>query len=283
MNLGAIFATTRTRIVAATLTAALLGNAPSATAAWQFAHADSANSGLARVDTSPATSPIQSIPVGQVAPHAGPVIGPDGTVYIGNQIGELRAFHADGRPFWTRRINSEHGGIFASPVVGEDGSIYVVSSQSTMLDQHTVRSDSFLHKFHPGGAWLFWRPFPEQFSNTSVANSGVTTAFPNIWRAGGTEAIIVPVLTKGLGGEGVRVVAFGTNGAVLGDQQVTYNSYTTTGGSDLLDWLADCTIQGWWTGPFGCLVSGFSAIHNFTAVEHPDAFPLYAPAFRCRA
>lgn len=88
------------------------------------------------------------------------MIGSDGTLYIGNLAGELRAFHADGTPYWTRKINSTHGQIYASPVVGADGSIYAVSV--IIYNDHrggalVKRAESYLHKFTPGGGWLFAR------------------------------------------------------------------------------------------------------------------------------
>lgn len=227
-----VLATTRTRIVAAALTAAgaLLSSALPASAAWQHAHGDSANTGFARVDTDPADSFNQVTQLGPLAPGANPVIGPDGTLYIGNLAGELRAFHADGTPYWTRQLNGlhgGHGGIFAAPVVGADGSIYVISSIRIRDHRGGVtveRNDSFLHKFSPGGAWFFWRPFPEHsdFTNSAPADGGATTAPPNIWRANGAEAIMVPVLYPGrYGGKDLRLIAFSTNGAVLGDKLVT--------------------------------------------------------------
>jgi hypothetical protein len=90
-------------------------------AAWESAHSDSANTGFVMVATAPAQHPPQTQPLGSIAPGANPVVGPNGDVYIGNLEGELRAFHADGTPYWTRKLNSLHGGIFAAPVVGADG------------------------------------------------------------------------------------------------------------------------------------------------------------------
>src|SRR3954468_25032675 len=82
-------------------------------AAWQNAHGDNANTGFEMVDTAPARMTSMQQPLGSIAPGANPVVGPSGGIYIGNLEGELRAFHADGAPYWTRRLNSTHGGIFA--------------------------------------------------------------------------------------------------------------------------------------------------------------------------
>lgn len=150
---------------------------------WQHAHGSSANAGFSRVDTGPAASHRPFTNLGPIAPGANPVVGPNGDVYIGNLQGELRAFHADGTPYWTRKLNSGHGGIFAAPVVGADGSIYVVSSIHYTDHRGGVtneRNDSFLHKFSPGGGWVFALPFPEQFSALpSVVNRGASNAPPN--------------------------------------------------------------------------------------------------------
>src|SRR5262249_27487657 len=151
-------------------------------AAWQTAHGDSANTGFEMVNTAPAQHPSQTQPLGSIAPGANPVVGANGDVYIGNLEGELRAFHGDGTPYWTRKINNGQGGFFAAPVVGADGSIYAVSGVQVTDQRNGERNDSFLHKFSPGGGWDFVRPFPERLSNTTAANTGATTAPPNIWR-----------------------------------------------------------------------------------------------------
>jgi hypothetical protein len=229
---------------AAIVTGTLLVGAVPVRADWRSAHANSANTGFVMVDTEPARFPMAQQPLGAVAPGANPVIGPDGTVYIGTIQGQLRAFHADGTPYWTRQINSTHGGIFAAPVVGADGSVYVVSSIHYRDHRDGVtneRNDSFLHKFTAGGAWVFATPFPEEFSDFPArANRGATTAPPNIWSFNGTEAIIVPAAYRRFGNgtdfandTDVRLIAFSTVGSVLANQLVTgAPSPTTTSDCD---------------------------------------------------
>lgn len=276
MNTRSLVAPTRAcaAVVALTAAIALLGGAASANAAWQHAHGDSANTGLAKVDTASASYPPQTQPLGPIAPGANPVAGPDGTVYIGNVRGELRAFHPDGAPYWTRQINSTHGGFFAAPVVGDDGSIYIVSSIAyrdhrggTTTDRH----DSFLHKFNPGGAWLFAKAFPERTSAAPAAASrGTTTAPPNIWRFNATEAIIVPVVYRTAGSE-LRLLAFSTSGDLVADALVPRNSPVTTGGSDF---LAECLRKSWWTvlGPVVCAIS--APLQEYTGNFDGDPLPI---------
>ncbi len=238
----------------------LLDNAPPEGGVWQHAHGSSANTGFAKVDTAPAASHRPFTYLGAIAPGANPVVGPNGDVYIGNLQGQLHAFRPDGTPYWTRQINGLHGGIFAAPVVGNDGSIYVVSS---IHDANLKRNDSFLHKFSPGGAWVFATPFPEHsdFTNSARADRGATTAPPNIWRFNETEAIIIPMLYPGrYGGKDVRLIGFSTSGAVLGDQLVTPQpSPETTGGGNVGTgaWIKNCVAETWWFGGiFSCPIAG---------------------------
>ena len=210
--------------------------------AWETAHANSANTGFARVDTAPAVTPMRVTQVGLVAPGANPVVAPDGTVYIGTMQGDLRAFHADGTPSWTRQLNHEHGGIFASPAVGADGSVYVISTNIVRINDHQgdgevysrLHSDSYLHKFTPGAGWVYAQPFPEHYANiATIANRGATTTPPNIWRWNGTEAIMVPVVYQAPVGKELRLLAFSTGGGVFADHLVTAaTSPETTGGDE---------------------------------------------------
>ncbi len=201
---------------------ALIALANLSFAAWDHPHSDSANTGFVKVDTARAVTGSQFIPLGHIAPGANPVIGPDGTVYVGNIEGQLRAFHADGTPAWTRELN--HGGIYAAPVVGADGSVYVVSVSH--IDDHRgdvmrQRFDSWLHKFTSGGGWIFTRPFPERNPGTVLATTGATSAPPNIWRQYSEEVIMVPVhYPVQYSGGNLSLVAFSTGGAVLYDQLI---------------------------------------------------------------
>jgi len=106
--------TTRIRVVATVLSAvgALVAGVLPASAQWRYAHSNAANSGFARVDTLPALSPNVYL-AGPVAPGANPVIGPDGTVYLGTIDGVLHAYHPNGSTYWSRKINPEHGGFGA--------------------------------------------------------------------------------------------------------------------------------------------------------------------------
>src|SRR5262245_7075366 len=234
------------RIVIAAFAAdgALLISAVHARACWVHAAGDSANTGFARVDTEAAIRPSQLAALGPLAPSANPVVASDGTLYIGNLAGELRAFHADGLPYWTRQLNSEHGGIFAAPLIGADGSIYVVS---TVHYTDSGENASFLHKFTPAGAWVYWQPFPKS-KMYPATDGGATTAAPNMWRSKDTEAIIVPAVYKGLGREDLSLIAFSTSGTVLAHEQIAVKVYEITGGTDFGGFLPYCIAMNFWNG-----------------------------------
>nr|6TJB_A Chain A, Cake2 [synthetic construct]6TJB_B Chain B, Cake2 [synthetic construct]6TJB_C Chain C, Cake2 [synthetic construct]6TJB_D Chain D, Cake2 [synthetic construct]6TJB_E Chain E, Cake2 [synthetic construct] len=57
--------------------------------------------------------------------EASPVIGEDGTIYVGSNDGHLYAINPDGTEKWRFKTGKA---IEASPVIGEDGTIYVGSN-----------------------------------------------------------------------------------------------------------------------------------------------------------
>ncbi|HKE97259.1 MAG TPA: hypothetical protein VKB34_23310, partial [Povalibacter sp.] len=95
--------------------------------AWQTAHGPADNTGFVDVVTKPAEYAAKTIDsIGTIAPGAGPVVAPDGTVYLANRDGKLMSFKPDGTPGWSRTIAAgQH--IVASPAIGSDGTIYVLS------------------------------------------------------------------------------------------------------------------------------------------------------------
>src|SRR6185312_6874222 len=94
--------------------------------AWEFAHGNRDNSGFTNAATAPAGKGSVSVPgLGKFAPGAGPVVAPDGTVYLGTMEGKLIALHADGSAFWSRDITPGQA-IVASPAIASDGSVYVI-------------------------------------------------------------------------------------------------------------------------------------------------------------
>ena len=238
---------TLTSLTAALAVATNLLLSPLAVAAsWSRFHGDAVNSGFVDVVTAPAGKGSLSVPgLGTFAPGAGPVIAPDGTVYLGTEQGKLIALQADGSPVWSRELSKAFGDnlrIVASPAVGADGSIYVVGVV-TFRDhtggQTVTRHISELHKFTPGGDLSWHTRLPEGEFGTGANASGP----PNIWQSSGTEAVMVlasfgPSATVAVGpnatltlGRVTRLFAFSTDGVMLTDTVVSRLSTKTHAGS----------------------------------------------------
>lgn len=228
-----------------------------AVGSWSHAHGDAANRGFADVVTAPGSLPARKVMgIGSYAAGAGPVIAADGTVYLGNTQGQLRAFTPTGDQKWMRDTPGRK--IVASPVVGADGSIYVVGTSVARDHRDGVTYWRFfanLYKFHPGGAMLWVRPFPER-----SRGAGATSASPNIWRWGGTEVIIVPVLYQ-MGGYQLTLVAFSTDGAPLFEQKVT-------------GWADTITASGAGWGDFG--LNAIFGLKETVLAPEPNQLPYEA-------
>lgn len=246
--------------------------------AWQTAHGKPDNSGAVDVDTAPATSPLSNAPrLGGVAPGAGPVIAPDGTVYVVNGRGKLMSFKPDGTPGWSREIGNQ--GVLSSPALGSDGSVYVIGAaviRDKTTNPPTTKRVAELHKFTAGGGYVWQVRLP------GSAGGLITNAPPNIWRAGGYDVIMVPTLRK-FGGYEMRLTAFSADtGAVLADQIVTRFVPETTGYSDhkWWDWPCQLVIQRSCEGSFGAPASTIDPVHELPErMEVPfPAVAVYHPA-----
>ena len=212
---------------------------------WAHVYANAANTCFANVATQPAVRDEWRVSgLGHFAPGSGPVIGPDGTVYVGTTDGWLLAFDPDGGLRWKR--DTPHRGIGASPVVGSDGSIYVIGLFSAIDHRDGephVRNESTLYRFDSGGAMLWATRFPEGIPTDW--GSGTTTASPNIWRSGSDEVIIVPHLYPTYGGHTVNLVAFSSAGQVLLNHTVTSVRYEITAS---VDWSSFIPSLNNWFG-----------------------------------
>jgi hypothetical protein len=224
----------RVRVAVEIAALAAILSATTALAAWERFHADGANRGFVDVATKPAGSGSRSVPnLGTFAPGAGPVIAPDGTVYLGTMEGKLIALHADGSPFWSRDIHPGEA-IFASHVVGADGSIYVIGTKTVRDHRVDARektvSTSTLHKFTSSGGWVAQTPFPEH------PGSRGSSAPPNIVRIGDVEIVLAPAVyfNRVSTATDVHLVGFATAGGVVIDQLVSRETGAATGGGDLV-------------------------------------------------
>lgn len=205
--------------------------------AWERPHSDGANSGFADVATIAAQRPRTVPSIGTFAPGSGPVTAADGTVYLGNEEGQLIALQADGTEKWRAAITPGFS-IVASPVVGSDGSIYAVGTRTVKNSQVSpplVRYDSSLYKFTPAGQLSWQTRFPNGFDGP------LATAAPNIWKIpGDADVVMVPAdyPNRLTGGYDTNLVAFSSLGAVLHNINVKTMVQQVTGSSDMPLWCA---------------------------------------------
>src|SRR5262245_56372019 len=199
---------------------------------WTRFHGDAANSGFADVVTAPAGKGSLSVPgLGTFAPGAGPVIAPDGAVYVGTEQGKLIALHADGSPAWTRQLAQVFGhtlAIVASPAIGADGSIYVTGVLKVTDHQGgktVTRYISELHKFTPGGGFVWHTRLPVR----ELDRGGNAGGPPNIWQSSGIEVVMVSA-NFALGVN--RLFAVSTDGVIMAEKVISRPSTTSVGAFD---------------------------------------------------
>ena len=219
--------------------------------AWEHPHGDSANRSFADVVTAPAGAGSLSVPgLGSFAPGSGPVIAPDGTVYLGTSEGRLIALRANGSELWAAQLPALQG-IVSSPVVGGDGSTYVVGLTLPVRDHREGSTvtvyRAWLHKFSRSGERLWDIPFPDK-RNTSLPSYGPRlTGPPNVWRSGGEEYVMVPAVYRNYGRE-FYVIAFPAQGGSPLDARVSFIPDEITGTGFPWD------VPDWW--PFNTYTHG---------------------------
>ncbi|NJO34556.1 MAG: PQQ-like beta-propeller repeat protein [Rhodospirillales bacterium] len=230
---------------------------------WETAHGKPDNTSMVDVATAPAQSPRKVDNIGTIAPGAGPVVAPDGTVYLGNEQGKVMSFKPDGTAGWSRDLNPGET-ILASPLIGSDGSVYVIGVKRST--DPVKRLDATLHRFTAGGGWAGQTPFPEH-----GGGGGGTAASPNLWRFNGVELIMVPAPYRRDvgGGIDIRLLAFSTNGALVADQRATSIVPEIHGGAILPVWFIPLCLT-----PPGFIVCASGAGTDFTS---PSGIPVPPP------
>jgi hypothetical protein len=204
------------RAVCCVITAAFLAATAGPAWSWQTGHGHTDNSGFVDVPTAAVKTPIATIPrLGGIGAGAGPVVAPNGTVYIGNARGKLMSFSADGTPGWSIDLGAP---IPASPALSGEGSIYVVSTAS--VRDHTVepvvtRTITQLHKVSHAGVEIWRKALPRVYAGL------IGSAPPNVWIFDGSEVVLVPSVFRQDGGQfEAHLTAFASTGEFLADTKI---------------------------------------------------------------
>lgn len=89
---------------------------------WDELRGNDLNNGFIPVQTAPAEKPIWTKDVGPIN-GTSPVVGSDGTIYVGNAMGALLAINPNGNTRWRKEL--ARGWKCSTPSVSSNGNIYV--------------------------------------------------------------------------------------------------------------------------------------------------------------
>lgn len=131
---------------------------------WSQFHADGPNQGALFVGTDFALAPAWDFDVGPVY-FGSPVIGPDGTVYVGNLDGDVIAVNPNGTQKW--RVTTPFR-ILSTAAVAENGTVYAVAT-SFFPDAQFIEDKfrSSLMTIDPDGTVLRHTLIPDGFTASS--------------------------------------------------------------------------------------------------------------------
>ncbi len=124
--------------------AALLIAAGTADAgSWSMFHGDARHSGLTLCDAPHDSLFGWSYATGDSIVYSSPIVGPDGTVYVGTLGKDLVALSFFGEPLWTFRGDGNFR--YSTPARSEDGTIYIGGSNNHLyaVDAHGSRKWTF--------------------------------------------------------------------------------------------------------------------------------------------
>jgi outer membrane protein assembly factor BamB len=219
-------------------------------ASWSQFRADSAGQGSRFVNTLNSLKPAWSLDVGHVV-FSSPVVGSDGTIYVGNVEGELIAVNPDGTEKW--RFDSGVP-ILASPAVADDGFIYVLGTamfpEATPPD-HTLRCQ--LATVSKTG---------EQHQSRKIPDQGITTGSPKLFTVGGATFVALHARTRFDGG------LFRPSALFVYDEQITLLARRDLGCGD-----PDIVVG---EGPdiFGAIKNFFKRLIEFDSSARLEPVPL---------
>lgn len=187
-------------------------------AKWQQYHANGPNQGFTLVNSAPATNPQWVLEIGPVG-YGSPVIGTDGTIYIGTLDGELVAVNPNGTINWRLNITrTTRDKIMGSPAIGSDNNIYVVTTVNSVARDHrgggntTKRTrKSSLHSISPTGEVLWSTDFPDNAAPSGLG--GYTNSSPKVWGSP-NPFIFVPAIYE-TAGHAIELLIFNNNGILV--------------------------------------------------------------------
>lgn len=198
---------------------------------WPQFHADGASAGANFVATDYALRPAWEFEVGEHdfgQPVSWPVVGPDGTIYVGNLAGDMIAVEPDGTEKWRATTSLR---ILSSPAVAEDGTVYAVGT--SFFPDAEISDDRFrstLITIDDGGDVV----------DLTLVPDGYTAGSPKVWTSGRTHHVFLYANTRRtvLNSHSNALFVFDAGGNVVLQQDLGC-SLPLTGGPSIFDLLKE--------------------------------------------
>ena len=163
---------------------------------WNQFGANPAGSRFRTVNSTPAASPTWRLALPGPIGTTSPVIGPDGTIYIGNLHGQLFAVSPDGSLKWTTAVGTSDYTV-RTPVVTADGKIFCLVTFEGVVREHRDSNSAppttnFLVGVLDNGTLFRHEPIGVQGGGHGYVN-GVIDGAPRIVTSGSESRIVFVV------------------------------------------------------------------------------------------
>lgn len=200
---------------------------------WPQFHGEAPSQGSLLEVTDPAFRPIWEFDVGPFdagKPQGSPVVGPDGTIYIGNLDGDIIAVNPDGTEAWRATTPFL---IFSAPAVADDGTIYAIGT-------------SFIPDVEPGdnkfrATLITLAPDGTVLDLSIVPDQGFTAGSPKVWSSGDENYVFLHANTRlqTLPSHANALFVFDRDGDLLAQEDLGCTLPVTGSGPSILDLLED--------------------------------------------
>jgi outer membrane protein assembly factor BamB len=163
---------------------------------WNQFGGNPAGSGFRAVNSTAATQASWRVEIPGGIGTTSPVVGPDGTIYLGNLAGQLFAIGPDGSTQWTTTVAGTTTAV-RTPAIGADGNIYCVCTlPPPARDHRTPRPfpdpTNFIVGVKHDGTVFARSPVPVRIGENTYVN-GVIDGAPRIVTSGSSACIVFVV------------------------------------------------------------------------------------------
>ncbi|HVN64786.1 MAG TPA: PQQ-binding-like beta-propeller repeat protein, partial [Candidatus Binataceae bacterium] len=220
-----------------------------ASSAWPMYMHDLQHTGQSQYDTSLDQGVLKWQFASDNQFESSPVIGPDGTIYIGNDDGYLYAMNPNGTEKWASQVSS-YGLALHVPAVADDGTVYIGTTEGGLV------------ALNPDGSqkWTFFA-FGSILSAPAIGPDG-TIYF------GSADQLLYAITDEGQGSASEDWV-YSTNGPIDSSPALSADGSTVYVGS------TDMNLYAVWTGTDGMNTAG-SEKWEFATSGQVESSPVIA-------